>query len=231
MAHGKEQVMEMTAAVGGRRELTALTSGVEKRILVWMAERVPARVNADHLTLLGLVAMVGAGASYAATHVDLRFLHLVNLCLFLNWLGDSLDGTLARVRQKLRPRYGFYVDHLVDAVGALCVIVGLAFSGLMHPALAVSLLVVYYLLSIHIYLATHTQGVFKISYGVMGGTELRILLAVLNLAAMAAPTLTAGGFTLRLFDLAGACGLVGLLAVTVHAAAATTWDLYQQERV
>ena len=223
--------MEMAAAVGGRRELTALTSGVEKRILVWMAERVPARVNADHLTLLGLVAMVGAGASYAATQVDLRFLHLVNLCLFLNWLGDSLDGTLARVRQKLRPRYGFYVDHLVDAVGALCVLVGLAFSGLMHPVLAVSLLVVYYLLSIHIYLATHTQGVFKISYGVMGGTELRILLAALNLAAMAVPTLTAGGLTLRLFDLAGACGLVGLLAVTVHAAAATTRDLYQQERV
>jgi phosphatidylglycerophosphate synthase len=223
--------MEMAAAVGGRRELTALTSGVEKRILVWMAQRVPARVNADHLTLLGLVAMVGAGALYAAAQIDLRFLHAVNACLFLNWLGDSLDGTLARVRQKLRPRYGFYVDHLVDAVGALCVLVGLAFSGLLHPALAVALLVVYYLLSIHIYLATHTQGVFKISYGLMGGTELRILLAVLNLAVMGVPSLTVGAHTTRLFDLAGVCGLVGLLAVTVHAAAATTRDLYQQERV
>jgi archaetidylinositol phosphate synthase len=231
VAQGKEQVMEMTAAVGGRRELKALTSGVEKRLLVWMAERVPARVNADHLTLLGLAAMVGAGVFYWAARIDVRLLHLVNLCLFLNWLGDSLDGTLARVRQRLRPRYGFYVDHLVDAVGALCVLVGLAFSGLMHPALAASLLVAYYLLSIHIYLATHTQGVFKISYGVLGGTELRLLLAGLNLAVMTVPMLTAGGLAVRLFDLAGACGLVGLLAVTVHAAASTTRDLYQQERV
>jgi archaetidylinositol phosphate synthase len=223
--------MEMTAAVGGRRELTALTSGVEKRVLVWMAERMPAAVNADHLTLLGLVSMVGAGAAYAAVKIDLRFLHLVNVCLLLNWFGDSLDGTLARVRNRLRPRYGYYVDHLVDAVGALCLLVGLALSGLMHPVLAAAILVVYYLLSIHIYLATHTQGVFKISYGFVGGTELRILLAALNLVVLAAPQLVAGGLTLRVLDVAGSLGLVALLAVTLQAATRTTCELYRQERV
>ena len=226
--------MEMTVpAVGGRRELTALTSGVEKRILVWMAERMPAAVNADHLTLLGLLAMIGAGASYASVQLDLRFLHLVNLCLLLNWLGDSLDGTLARVRNRLRPRYGFYVDHFVDAVGALCVLLGLVVSGLMHPALAVALLIVYYLLSIHIYLATHTQGVFKISYGIMGGTELRILLAGLNLSVLALPKAawTVGPWDIRILDAAGVLGLVGLIAVTMHSAIRTTVDLYRQERV
>ena len=223
--------MESTAAVGGRRELTALTSGVEKRVLVWMAERIPAAVNADHLTVLGLVAMVGAGAAYAAVTIDVRFLHLVNVCLLINWLGDSLDGTLARVRDRLRPRYGFYVDHLVDAVGALFLLLGLAVSGLMHPVLAAALLVVYYLLSIHIYLATHTQGVFKISYGFFGGTELRIIFAALNLIVLAAPDLAAGGLTLRVLDLAGSLGLLALLAVTVQAAARTTRELYRLERV
>lgn len=221
----------MAVAVGGRRELAGFTSGVEKRLLVWMAERVPARINADHLTALGLLAMVVAGAAYAAVKVDLRFLHLVNVCLVLNWLGDSLDGTLARVRQKLRPRYGFYLDHLVDAVGALCLLLGLAASGLVQPALAVALLVVYYLLSIHIYLATHTQGVFKISYGGVGGTELRLVVAALNLLVLALPRVTMAGVTVNVLDAACGAALVGLVAVTIRAAARTTRELYCLERV
>jgi archaetidylinositol phosphate synthase len=224
--------MEATAAVvGGRRELSGLTSGVEKRVLVFLAERMPARVNADHLTALGFLAMVVAGAAYAAVRIDLRFLYLVNACLFLNWFGDSLDGTLARVRQKLRPRYGFYVDHMVDALGVLCVLLGLAASGLMHPALAVALLVAYYLLSIHIFLATHTQGVFKISYGVVGGTELRLILAALNLAVLAVPQVTFAGMTASVLDVAGAGVLLGLLFVTGQAVTRSTRDLYRLERV
>jgi archaetidylinositol phosphate synthase len=224
--------MEAAAAmIGGRRELSGLTSAVEKRVLVFLAERMPARVNADHLTALGFLAMVVAGAAYAAVRIDLRFLYLVNLCLFLNWFGDSLDGTLARVRQKLRPRYGFYVDHVVDALGVLCLLLGLAASGLMHPVLAVALLVAYYLLSIHIFLATHTQGVFKISYGAVGGTELRLILAALNLLALAAPPMTFAGVTAGVLDIAGGAVLLGLLWVTGQAIGRTTRDLYRLEKV
>jgi archaetidylinositol phosphate synthase len=102
-----------------QRELAGLTAQAEKRLLVWIAGRLPASVNPDHLTALGLLGMAGAGASYALSARDPRWLHAVNLFLVVNWLGDSLDGTLARVRKRLRPRYGFYVDHLSDALGAL----------------------------------------------------------------------------------------------------------------
>ena len=47
----------------------------------------------------------------------------------LNWFGDSMDGTLARVRGQQRPRYGFYVDHVVDVLGAVAMMVGMACSG------------------------------------------------------------------------------------------------------
>jgi hypothetical protein len=167
----------------------------------------------DHLTALGLVATVGVGAAYALSRVSPIWLHVVNLCLALNWFGDSLDGSLARFRRHERPRYGFYVDHIVDALGALFVIGGLGLSGLMSPAAAAVLLIVYYLMAIHVYLTTYTAGTFKISYGAIGGTELRILLVVANLAALRWPTFALGGFELRLFDVLGLGMAAALLVV------------------
>jgi phosphatidylglycerophosphate synthase len=149
-----------------KRELHGLTAGVEKRVLLWLAARTPAGIGPDHLTLLGLVAMAIAGAAYARSGVNAAWLHVVNACLFLNWLGDSLDGTLARFRNRLRPRYGFFVDHMVDAYGALFVLGGLGVSGLMSERIAAALLIAYLLLHVNIYLATYTLGTFKISFAV-----------------------------------------------------------------
>ena len=108
-------------------------AAAEKRALLWLAERTPDRIGPDHLTVLGLVAQIGAGACYAFAARNRYALLGVIVCLALNWFGDSLDGTLARVRQRLRPRYGFYVDHMVDSFGALALMGGLALSGYMHP--------------------------------------------------------------------------------------------------
>src|SRR6478735_7449590 len=110
------------------RVLTSVLAPLEKRVLVAMARRIPARINSDHLTGLALVAMLGAGASYWLASVTRIGLFLAVVCLALNWLGDSLDGTLARVRNHQRPRYGFYVDHVVDALGALLLFAGLGLS-------------------------------------------------------------------------------------------------------
>ena len=195
------------------RRLDGLTARAEKRVLLWLAARTPAFVQPDHLTLLGLLAMVGAGLAYAASGRQAPWLHVVNLCLTLNWLGDSLDGTLARYRRRSRPRYGFYVDHLVDAFGALFLCGGLALSGLMQPALAAGLLIAYYLVNLEIYLATHTVGVFQISFGPFGGTELRLILSGLNLAALAWPRLQVAGWAGGLFDLVALLAIPGLLAV------------------
>ena len=129
---------------------------MEKRALHWMAERAPKWLTSDQLTVLGLSAQIGAGLCYALSRYNRYALLLVILCLVLNWLGDSLDGTLARVRQQQRPRYGFYVDHMVDIFGSVALMCGLGYSGLLHWQTAIAMLVAFLLLSSESYLATYT---------------------------------------------------------------------------
>lgn len=212
-----------------RRELQGLTSALEARALAWLAGRTPARIGPDHLTALGLAAMMAAGVLYAVSgRLDAALL-LVNLCLALNWLGDSLDGTLARYRRRQRPRYGFFIDHLVDAVGALCVLAGLAASGLMSPTVAWSLLIAYYLLSIDLYLASQTVGTFKLSFGAVGGTELRILLAGVNTLVWLLPSIRVFGLEVLVFDVVGALAVLGLAATVATSAIGVSRRLAREE--
>lgn len=214
-----------------KREHNSLTAAAEKRLLVWLAGRMPAWVNSDHLTALGLLGNALAGAGYVLAGRDPAWLHFVNANLVVNWFGDSLDGTLARVRNRLRPRYGFYVDHLVDAFGALFLLAGLALSGLASERAALALLVAYFLFSIQMYLATIGVGVFKISYGAVGGTELRLILIAINLFVLAHPTVALAGRTYLLFDVVAWAGAVGLALVTVRSAWQITLRLYDEERL
>lgn len=223
--------MTEPAAGTPQRELAGLTAAAEKRLLVWLAGRTPAAVNSDHLTLLGLLAMAAAGICYALAGRDGAWIHGVNACLVLNWLGDSLDGTLARVRNRQRPRYGFFVDHLVDALGALFLLVGLAASGLVSERIAVALLVAYYFLSLNIYLAACSLGVYKISYGAVGGTELRLLLMIVNCLVLAWPRVTIVGRELLLFDLLGGLAALGVASIALRSAAQVTKRLYDEERL
>jgi len=206
-------------------------AAVEKACLLWLAARTPDRINPDHLTVLGLAAQIGAGVCYALASRNRYALLGVIACLALNWLGDSLDGTLARVRQRLRPRYGFYVDHMVDSFGGLALLGGLALSGYMHPAIAIGLLVAFLMLSIQSYLATHALGEFRISFWRFGPTELRILLAVGNLALFWKPVIHLFGGQYRLFDVGGAIGLAGMSLMVVVFTLQNTLRLYREERI
>ena len=212
------------------REQTGVLATIEKRVLIWLAERLPEWVTSDQLTLLGLLAMLMAGLSYWAAQWDERALFLVVVALGINWFGDSLDGTLARVRNKQRPRYGYYVDHVIDIVGALFLIGGLAASGYMTPLVGLGLLVGYMMVSAEIFLATYSLGVFRLSFGPIGGTELRILLSIGTLYLLYKPVVqlgTLGAF--RLFDVAGVCATVGLAGVLTFSAIRNTRTLYQAE--
>ena len=213
------------------RELTGCTAGVERRALAWLAAHLPAFVTPDHLTVLGLVAMLLGGAAYAGSGRYPSLLWAVNLALALNWFGDSLDGTLARHRGKLRPRYGFYVDHVSDVFGALFLVTGLALSGHMAAGVASGLLVAYLVFSVNLYLATHTLGRFKMSYGPVGGTELRLMLAAANVALLAWPSVWLFGRPVRLFDLLGLVATAGLAGTLLKSVADTTRELYRLERV
>jgi archaetidylinositol phosphate synthase len=214
-----------------RRIQESWVAALEKRALLWLAERTPRWLGPDHLTALGLAAQIGAGICYAlAAHSRYSLLGVI-LCLALNWLGDSLDGTLARVRQQLRPRYGFYLDHMVDSFGALALMGGLAMSGYMHPWIAMGLLVAFLMLSIQSYLATHTLGEFRLSFWRFGPTELRILLAAGNLALFWTPQVHFLGTYYRLFDVGGAIGLAGMLLMAVFFTGQNTLRLYREERI
>jgi len=206
---------ETTTFRPAERHLAGVTARAEKRALLWMAPRVPGRVTSDHLTLLGLAAMGVCGALYAASGRLPWLLLLVNVGLAVNWLGDSLDGTLARHRRVERPRFGFYVDHLVDAFGALFVLGGLALSGLMSPLVAAGFLAAYFLLAIETYLATYAIGRFKISWGPVGGTELRVLLAAVNVFVLFRPRVLVSGSSWLVFDVLGAAAAAGLVILAV----------------
>jgi phosphatidylglycerophosphate synthase len=219
-----------------RRVQESWVAAHEKRALLWLGARTPQWIGPDYLTALGLVAQIGAGVCYALAGLNKygwnRYALLgVVVCLGLNWLGDSLDGTLARVRQELRPRYGFYVDHMVDSFGALALMGGLALSGYMHPWIAIGLLIAFLMLSIQSYLATHTLGEFRLSFWRFGPTELRILLAVGSLAALWKPQVHFLNGHYRLFDVGGAIGLAGMALMVVFFTGQNALRLYREERI
>ena len=213
------------------RAQVSFLAPLEKRCLIWLAHRTPGWINSDHLTILGLLALLGAGLSYWYARFNSAGLVLVVACLALNWLGDSLDGTLARVRRRQRPRYGFYVDHIVDAFGTFFLLGGLALSGYMSPGVAAGLLIAYFLLSIEVYLATYTIGTFNLSFWKFSPTELRILLMIGSLALLRWPMGRLFGHTWPLFDIGGVIGICGMGLMLIAAVIRHTVFLYRAERL
>jgi phosphatidylglycerophosphate synthase len=205
--------------------------GLEKRCLIWLAHRLPRRVTSDHLTGLALVAMALTGASYAFARGRPAMLLLAIVGLALNWFGDSLDGTLARVRRQQRPRYGFYVDHVVDCFGVAFVLAGLGWSGYMTPAVAMAFLIAYFMLSIEIYLATYCLTVFRMSFWGVGPTELRLLLATGTLTLLYDPKVQILGQQHHLFDVGGVIGTVGLLVTLLVSIGRNVRTLYEAEPI
>jgi archaetidylinositol phosphate synthase len=194
------------------REHGSLLAASERRLLIWIAGRLPRVITSDHLTLLALLAMGLAGGAYAVSRVAPAALWIVVLALGLNWFGDSLDGTLARVRRAERPRYGFYVDHVLDIVGISLLLAGLACSGYMTPLVAMVLLVAYLLTTAEVFLATAAHGVFRMSFLKVGPTELRIVLAIGTVALFSDPHVDLGALGRhRLFDVGGVIGAIGLI--------------------
>ena len=207
----------------------SFTAAPERTVLLWLAARLPPSINSDHLTLLGFAAMFLAGCSYAFARWNSWGLLLATFCLALNWFGDSLDGTLARLRNRQRPRYGFYVDHMIDSFGALFLMGGLAASGYIDWRIAMGLLVAFLLLSIESYLASYTLGIFRLSFAKFGPTEFRILLAIANAILFFLPAARISGWSHHLLDIGGAIAIVAMTAMAIFAAVTHTLALYRQE--
>ena len=216
------------------RVMRSPTAQIEKKTLIWLAGRMPTWVNSDHLTLLGLLGMMGAGASYALAKYDRVALLVAIVFLALNWFGDSLDGTLARVRNHQRPRYGFYVDKVVDCFSALFLCAGLAYSEYMSPMPAAAVLIAYYLISIEVYLTTYTLGTFHMTFGGIGPTELRILLALGNIALWwhgNIPTAVILDLPMKAFDIGAWIAAAGMAMMLLLSVARHTRELYRAEPI
>ncbi len=207
----------------------SLTASLERRLLENFAARTPRRVTSDHLTILGLSAQIAAGVFYAIAHSHPLALLAVNACIVLNWLGDSLDGTLARLRHQQRPRFGFYVDHITDLFGAAALLTGLALSGFAHPLTAAAMLIGFLLLSAESFLATHTLARFELSQFLFGPTELRLLLILGNLFLLRSPYAHILGHNILLFDLGGIIGSACMLALAVALTLRHTAQLFRAE--
>jgi archaetidylinositol phosphate synthase len=212
------------------RKYGGILAIVEKRILHWLAQRTPPWINSDHLTLLGLVSMLAAGASYWAARSNKFTLLLVVVFLALNWLGDSLDGTLARFRDRQRPRYGYYVDHVIDLFGTAALLGGLALSGFMNHLIALGLFASFALVEAEVFLAAHVQQVFRLSCFHIGPTELRIVLAIGTLYLLHDPWVHLGGKEpFLLFDIGGVVAIAGLWSAFMYSAIRNGLALYRAE--
>ena len=221
--------MPETLARPHTREHGSLLAPCEQRALIWLAERLPAWVTSDHLTGLALVAMLVAGLAYWAASRMPGALLVVVLGLAVNWFGDSLDGTLARVRNQQRPRYGFYVDHVLDLFSTAFLLGGLGLSGYMSPLVAMGLLAAYLMTSAEVYLATHACGVFRISMWKIGPTELRIFLAIGTVYLLFKPWVAVWGHPYRLFDVGGVIAIAGMAVAMLRSTVRNTVALYRAE--
>jgi phosphatidylglycerophosphate synthase len=220
----------MSEFQSAKRDQSSLLAPLEKRALLWLAHRMPQWVNSDHLTLAGFVAMLLTGLTYWLAQWNRWALAAGMVCLAANWFGDSLDGTLARVRNRQRPRYGFYVDHMTDSIGTAALLVGLAFSSLMSEWIGLGLLVVFLLMSIQSYLATYALGTFQLSFWKFSPTELRVLLVAGNVALLArGPMARVAGHDFRLFDIGGVAGIAGMTVMLIVSSIRNTVALYRAE--
>ena len=221
----------VTAAVHVR-DNASISARLEKQLLVSIARRLPREITSDHLSMLSLVSMAAAGLAFAAFRFTAWAALGVAVALVANWFGDSMDGTVARVREQQRPRYGFYVDHIIDLAGTTMLVVGMGCSGLMHPVIAGAVLVGYLLVSSETYLATHASSVFRMSFLGLGPTELRVVMIIGALRAVEGAWVQPfGAGPVRLFDIGGIVATCGLLTAFIVSSVRNTRALYRAEPI
>jgi phosphatidylglycerophosphate synthase len=207
----------------------SLLAAAERRLLIVIAGRLPHWLSSDHLTLLGLLSMWAAGLAFARVGNTWWSAMPLAIALLANWFGDSLDGTVARVRRQERPRYGFYVDHVIDLAGTAALLTGMGASGRMSPSIALAVLAAYFLVSAEAYLATHAAAVFRMSFAGIGPTELRIIVGAGAFYLTGHQWIEIAGFHAQLLDVSGVVASVGLVLAFIASAIRNTRALYLAE--
>ena len=168
---------------------TSIINALEKKALVWLAERQPKWVSSDFLSFIGFGGALLIALGYALTRISPYFLWLSTFGLLVNWYGDSLDGTLARVRKTQRPIYGYYLDHSLDCINEMLMFVGLGLSPLMDMRIALLMFIAYLLMTVNVSINAHLKGQFRLTYAKLGPTEFRIIAAIVNTILVCSSTI------------------------------------------
>lgn len=218
-------------SVEATREPSFLLAIPEKRLLRWIAARLPKRILPDDLTALGVLAAIGVAVAYQLANDSIAWLWVASAMLVVQWFGDSLDGTLARVRGIERPTYGYYLDHLVDAIATAAIGIGLGLSPLMLLSIGTLIVVAYLILSINVYLESFAFGRFSIGYGYVGPTEIRLILIALNtvVALGAGLEFVIADLQLTVFDLIGLAIAGTMIALLLGRAGRNLRELARKE--
>lgn len=198
-----------------KRIQTSILNGPEKKVLVWMAGKMPSWVNSDMLTFTGSAGALMFGLGYALTPVSIQFLWLSCLGLFINWFGDSLDGTLARVRNCQRPRYGFFLDHMMDCINEVIMFVGCGLSVLMRLDIALIVLICYLLLTVYVFTSAHLKGEFKLTYAKVGPTEFRVIILIATLLFLYVKPLREFSHTFNVFGTEVVASLLDIISAAI----------------
>ncbi len=194
---------------------TSILNAAEKKILVYLAERMPSWVTSDMLTFVGFLGSILIAAGYALSNLNLNWMWLSCFGLFVNWFGDSLDGSLARVRNTQRKTYGFFIDHNVDVINETIMFIGFGCSPMVNMSFAMLALVGYFMLSIYVYIDCHLKGEMRLTYGGLGPTEFRIIMFFINIAFMYIPWLSAWKKDVVLFHNQFSVGLFDYITVAI----------------
>ncbi len=198
-----------------KRIQTSILNGPEKKVLVWMAGKMPSWVNSDMLTFTGSAGALMFGLGYALTPLSIQFLWFSCLGLFINWFGDSLDGTLARVRNCQRPKYGFFLDHMMDCINEVMMFVGCGLSVLMRFDIALMVLICYLLLTVYVFTSAHLKGEFKLTYAKVGPTEFRLVILIVTLLFLHIKPLRDYNHIFNVFGTEVNASLLDILSATI----------------
>ena len=222
---------QLERSVEATREPSFLLAKPEKRLLTWIAARLPRRILPDDLTALGVLAAIGVAVAYQLANESLDWLWVASALLVVQWFGDSLDGTLARVRKIERPTYGYYIDHIVDAIATAAIGIGLGLSPLMLLSIGTLIVVAYLILSINVYLESYAFGRFSIGYGLIGPTEVRLILIALNtvVALGAGLDFVISDLKLTAFDVIGLAIATAMIVLLVGRAVRNLRELAAKE--
>jgi len=194
---------------------TSIFNALEKKALVWLAGKMPSWVNSDMLTFTGVFGAVVIMAGYALSLINLNFLWLASFGFVINWFGDSLDGTLARVRNQQRPLYGFFIDHNIDCINEALMFVGIGISPMVNMNIALMVLAAYLTLSVSVYINSHLKNEFKLTYAKLGPTELRIIVIILNTLFLYVPFLREFRLDFNLIGRFFSYGVIDIVAMII----------------